>query len=104
MEFSVIIIQVVVPFFAGGGIVWLLHFRLRARREGNKLHQEEFNAVSAIVERATKQISELSDKIAQIESEKSELKAQILFLMEENKRLDKENKNLGAALKRYMQT
>lgn len=104
MEFTNIIIQVVVPFLSGGGLMYLLHFRLRTRREGNKLHEEEFNAVSEIVNRATKQISELSDKIAHIESEKSELKTQVLFLLEENKRLDKENKNLSAALKRYMST
>lgn len=102
MEISAVIVQVVLPFVTGGGLMYLLHFRLRSRREGNKLRQEEFNAVSEIVEKATRQISELSDKIAQIESEKSELKAQVLFLLEENKRLDKENKNLSAALKRYM--
>lgn len=95
-------IQVAGPFLAGGGALWLLNFRLRNRHEGNKLRQEEFNAVSEIVERATRQISELSDKIAQIETEKAELKTQVLFLLEENKRLDKENKNLSATIKRYM--
>lgn len=102
MDIINIITQIVAPFFAGGGAVWLLNFRLRSRRDGNVLRHEEFNAVSEIVDRATRQISELSDKIALIESEKAELKSQVLFLLEENKRLDKENKNLSAALKRYM--
>lgn len=97
------IINIVTPFLAGGGAVWLLNFRLRARREGNKIREEEFNAVSAIVDKATRQISELSDKIALIESEKAELKSQVNFLLEENRRLDKENKNLSAAIKRYME-
>jgi len=97
-----IIMQIIGPFVAGGGLFWLLNFRLRNRREGNKLRQEEFNAVSEIVDRATRQISQLSDKIAEIEKEKAELKSQVLFLIEENKRLDKENKNLDAAIKRYM--
>ena len=96
------IVKVAGPFFAGGGLFWLLHFRLRSRREGNRLRQEEFNAVSEIVERATRQISELSEKIAEIEREKSELKTQVLFLLEENKRLDTENRNMAERLKRYM--
>jgi septal ring factor EnvC (AmiA/AmiB activator) len=97
-----IITHILVPFFAGGGVFWIMHFRLRARRDGNRLRQEEFNAVSEIVERATRQISDLSDKIARIEEEKAELKSQVLFLIEENKRLDKENQNLSATIKRYM--
>jgi septal ring factor EnvC (AmiA/AmiB activator) len=97
-----IIKHIVVPFLAGGGVFWVMHFRLRARRDGNRLRQEEFNAVSEIVERATRQISDLSDKIARIEEEKRELRDTVQHLLEENKRLDRENKNLSAAIKRYM--
>lgn len=98
-----IVTQIVGPFLAGGGAVWLLNFRLRARRESNELHKDEFNTVSEIVERATRQISELADKVAQIETEKAELKRQIAYLIDENKRLDKENKNLAGRVKRYME-
>lgn len=82
--------------------MWIFHFRLLARRKGNELRKDEFLMVSEVIERATKQISELAEKIAAIEAEKAELKTQVLFLLEENKRLDKENKNMSAALKRYM--
>lgn len=97
-----VLINAIGPFVAGGGLVWVFHFRLRARRDGNTLRKEEFDAVSSIVERSTQQISELADKIAQIEVEKAELKRQILHLIDENKRLTKENQNMETRLKRYM--
>ncbi len=102
MDINTVIIQVVVPFLAGGGLMWVFHFRLLARRKGNELRKDEFLMVSEVIERSTKQISELAEKIAIIEAEKAELKTQVLFLLEENKRLDKENKNMSAALKRYL--
>lgn len=104
MDINTIIIQIGVPFVAGGGLMWLFHFRRMARRKGNELRKEEFDTVSEVVERATQQVAALAEKIALIESARAELKTQVIELLEENKRLDRECKNLEAALKRYMKT
>lgn len=75
-------------FLVGGGFAWLLNFRRRARRESQKLDEEEFNAVSAIVERSLRQLSEMSEKIQQLEAAKVEMAEKIQRLSMENKRLE----------------
>lgn len=102
MEVLKLLIPIAGSFLAGGGLMWIFHFRLRSRRDGNIMLREEFNAVSEIVDRSTRQISDLAEKIAKIEEEKAVLKAQVLMLIEENGSLKRENNNMSTALKRFM--
>lgn len=89
------VIQYLAPAMAGGGLMWVVQFRLRVRREGNKLLQDDFNAVLDIVQKSTEQISRLHDKIAQIEEQKSQIE-------EEVRRLRKDNATMNETLRRYL--
>ncbi len=95
MKVIEIIIQYLAPALAGGGLMWVIQFRLRIRREGNKLLEDDFNAVAAIVEKSTEQISRLHDKISEIEQQKSDIEAEI-------RKLRRDNETLNNTLKRYL--
>lgn len=90
-------------FLVGGGLFWLLNLRKRARREEQKLDVEEFDAVSSVVERATRQIAELAQKVSALEQARIQTDSEIQRLKEENKKLREENGRMEKALQRYFQ-
>lgn len=90
-----VIIQSISAFVGGGGISWLFFSRLRLRREGGKLKEEEFDAVSKIVKQAMNDLQELSQRIAELEREKLEI-------MEQMSKLRKENEELNATVRRLI--
>ena len=89
------IYQALAAFVGGGGLSWLFFSRLRLRREGGKLHEEEFDAVSKIVKQAMNDLQELSGRIAELEREKIEI-------MEQMNKLRKENEELNATIRKMI--
>lgn len=76
---------------AGGGGAWFFFFRARLKREANALKEAEFNALSAVVERSSTQIAELSERVREMEA----IRTQLVFQVEELKR---ENQTLKALI------
>ena len=89
--------QAAAAFLGGGGLSWVFFSRLRLRREGGKLREEEFDAVSKIVKQAMNDLQELSNRIAELEREKIEI-------MEQMNSLRKENEELNATIRRMIRS
>jgi hypothetical protein len=79
-----IIIQVLPPFIAGGGLMYLFNFRLNLQRSKSKIEEDEFNSLSGVIDRSVKQIGELSERVAQVEEQKSELHSRLQEAIQEN--------------------
>jgi BMFP domain-containing protein YqiC len=89
------VIQAATAFLGGGGATWLLFYRLKVRREGGKLREEEFDAVSKIVKQAMNDLQELSQRIAELEREKLEI-------LDQMSKIRKENEDLNATIRRMV--
>ena len=89
------VFQAATAFVGGGGVTWLLFYRLKVRREGGKLHEEEFDAVSKIVKQTMNDLQLLSERIAELEREK-------LDILEQMGKLRKENESLNATIRRMI--
>lgn len=83
-----LLIQTISAFIGGGGLSWVFFSRLRMRREGSKLHKEEFDAVSNIVKQAMQDLQQLSSRIAELEDEKVKILEEMGKLREENQKLN----------------
>lgn len=90
-----LVIQTISAFLGGGGISWVVFYKLRLRREGGKLHKEEFDAVSDIVKQAMQDLQLLGKRIAELEDEK-------VKIMEEMGKLREENERLNSTIKRMI--
>lgn len=89
-----LVLEFIIPlvtFLAGSGGAWLFFFRARIRREGNTLKEADFNSLSSVVERSSHQIAELSEKVREMET----IRTQLVFQVEELKR---ENATLKALI------
>lgn len=83
-----LVIQTITAVIGGGGLSWVFFYRLRMRREGGKLHKEEFDAVSNIVKQAMQDLQQLSSRIAELEDEKVKILEEMSKLREENHKLN----------------
>lgn len=102
MEWLIEILKMVASALAGGGAIWLFNFRRRIRRQGNELEGADFDLVSKTVKQAMSDLKNLSDRIGQLETEKTAILDRIGDLERENQTLKKENQHLEKVLRAYM--
>lgn len=90
----------------GSGISWFFFFRSKLRREGNRLLEDEFNALSSVVDKSSRQISELSGRLREMESIRTQLATELndaKRLMHEIRAENEELKALVAILQANQQ-
>lgn len=102
MEWITETLKMIVSAAAGGGLLWVFNFRRRVQRQGNELDGADFDLVSKTVKQAMSDLRNLSDRIGELEKEKTAILDRIGDLERENQNLKKENKHLENVLRAYM--
>lgn len=97
------VLKIALPALAGGGFMWFFNLRLRIRRQGNEMYESDFNAVSQVVNKAMDDLRELSNRVAELEIEKSRIMQEMGRLRAENEALKEDNAKMVITLKRYIQ-
>ena len=82
----------------GTGISWFFFFRAKLRREGNRLLEDDFNALSSVVDKSSKQIADLSEKLREME----DIRTQLVTQLNEARRLMLDIKAENEALKKLV--
>ena len=95
MDWIIELLKMTASAAAGGGAMWLFNFRLRVRRQGNELEGQDFELVSKTVKQAMRDLSELSERIGELEREKA-------TILEDMNALRKQNKHLEGILRQYI--
>ncbi len=102
MESILEILKMLASAAVGGGLLWMFNFRRRVQHQGNELDGADFDLVSKTVKQAMSDLKNLSDRIGQLETEKTAILDRIGDLERENQTLKKENQHLEKVLRAYM--
>lgn len=78
--------------------MYLLLFRQKYRRASNRMVEDEFMSLSLVVDKSTRQISELSDRLREMEEMRYQLTVQINEAKKVIEDLKSENNTLKALI------
>lgn len=101
MKFVSEVLMPVLTFLTGGGIMYIVLFRQRMRRESNKINQEEFVSLSQVVETSMRQLKELSERLIQMEEVRYQLSVQVNEAKQVIADLRKENETLRKLIEQH---
>jgi len=88
----------ILTFLSGSGIMYLLLFRQKYRRASNKMVEDEFMSLSLVVDKSSRQISELSDRLREMEEMRYQLTVQVNEAKKVIEELKQENETLKALI------
>jgi cell division protein FtsB len=81
------LLKIALPFIAGGGLTWLLNYRVKRRQIKNSIAIEEYSQVDAMVKKYIQTVDELSDQLTANEREINKLHQLITKIETENRLL-----------------